>query len=234
MAQTLIYISKSGDKDLLGLLNHIGMKSFRKVVRHCMHALSDTAYVNIAKETVRNANDGENHATESSFGVGIKIRVQLDPFSQKLLDELEAGSTSMFVKTTVRQVLGPQLLLPYLIKANSNVQIQEVPFVSLINIGQVVQIKKERTSKPSKRKVTRSATSSINIVPDQSAAEPIQIQEESARATDAPSFSAPDSPSFTGPSFDVPAHNIENVDPSPASASNDDDFDILSMLEAML
>lgn len=237
MAQTLVYISKTGDKDLLGLLNHIGMKNFRKVVRQCMCALSDSAYVNKAKETVRSISDGENHATESSFGVGIKIRVQLDPFSQKLLEELEAGSTSMFVKTTVRQVLGPQLLLSYLIKANSDIQIQEVPFVSLINIGQVVHVKesRERTKRPKKTNVTRSAKSGVQVVPDKSAAEP-DNQEVSARATDAPSFSAPDSPSF-GPSFSAPAHNnFENADSSPVSSdtADNDDFDVLSMLEAML
>lgn len=227
MAQTLLYISKRCDKDLLGLLCNIGDKNFRKVVRYSMHALSDSAYINKAKELARNARSDEAMNVSLQIGVGIRIRVQLDQFSQKLLAELEAGTSSMFVKTVVRQVLGPQVLLKYYIKSESNIEIKEVPFASLINIGQIVYEKKERPTK-----FTRSVKP--RRIPEQSVTEPI-IPAVSERTTDTPSFEQPSSPSF-GPTFSAPVHEeIPNVSTSPTETqSNNDDFDILSMLEAML
>lgn len=224
----ILYISKLKDIDLYGLLNDIGMVNFNKCARYCIMSIMDSSYVSKARELARNKveNGAESYqkhiaASYSPERAGVKLRISLTSKKSSLvktiLSEIRSGFISQFIKTTMRQVLGPQVLMKYFLIDDSTIKIEDVPiFTSMINLGSVqfVEVKKKEKTVRKKRTVKKKeeAPSLLSTAPV-------------LEATDAPSFGS--APTFT-------EAGIENKEDMINTGSSSSDDDLLSMLEAMM
>lgn len=229
----ILYISKLKDVDLYGLLNDIGMANFNKCAIYCLMSILDANYINKARELARKKveNGSESYKkyiadARSPERAGVKLRVPLTSkkytLAKTVLCEVKSGYCSQFIKTVMRQVLGPQVLMQYFLINDSNIKIEEVPFfTSLINFGALqmpisVQITEKKTRKRRERKRT------------------VLEKEEKKERT---SITLP-TESTDAPSFGVPVLNDSGVDEKEGIINNEDastsDDDLLSMLEAMM
>lgn len=228
----ILYISKLKDIDLYGLLNDIGMANFNKCAIYCLMSILDTNYINKAKELARKKvkNGSESYKkyiadARSPERAGVKLRVPLTSkkytLAKTVLCEVKSGYCSQFIKTVIRQVLGPQVLMQYFLINDSNIKIEEVPFfTSLINFGALqIPISAQTTEKKTRKRQEKKRT--------------VQKEEKKERA----SITLP-TESTDAPSFGVPVLNNSGVNEKEGIINNEDastsDDDLLSMLEAMM
>lgn len=226
MKQKILYISFKTDRDLVCLLKDIGIKNFRKCTMCCLRALLDASYIEKAKGYARSKiENGEDEINDYRLKFptvpGIKLWLsfqgsQNEDIKELILD-IRDGHVSSFVKSTIRQVLGLQMLLKYFLKEESLIQIKEVPFVSFISVGstQAVEARKPRKKR---KKTVRQPKKLAN-------------KQEEASFLTGEALNAP--PSIT-PSFDVPVYKEKEEANISTQTSKDDDIDVLSMLEAMM
>lgn len=227
MYQKILYLSQKRDKDIIGLLNDIGAKNFRKCTYCCLRALFNRTYIEKAKTLSREkVENGENtylnYITEGPRDkAGIKFWLSMNSEQDEniriLLNNIKENCVSIFIKTTIRQVLGPQILLKYILKEETQIEIGDITFTSFINMGTPVAIPQKKRAK---RKPTR--------------IKKVQNKEETVKHT------TMDIPSFHTESNDIPSFTSqvsikeEDINITTESDTNEDDFDVLSMLEGML
>lgn len=226
----ILYISKIKDIDLYGLLKDVGMSNFKKCAVCCVMALSDSSYINkarsYAKSKIENGEETYQKYVVKNSSVekaGVKLRLsilnQKNVFMKTIVGELVPSYCSAFIKTTMRQVLGPQILLQYFLKEGSEIEVKEIPYASLISMGNMQPPKKRRT----RRKV---ATTPVRRKPK------VQIDEPDYNIS-LPTVPTSDAPSF-GPSFKTETGLEEEEDKKNTEDTSTSDDDLLSMLEAMM
>lgn len=231
----ILYISKLKDIDLYSLLNDIGMANFNKCAIYCLMSILDANYINKARELAREKveNGSESYKkyiadANSPERAGVKLRIPLTnkkyTLAKTILCEVKSGYCSQFIKSIMRQVLGPQVLMHYFLVDDSNIKIEEVPFfTSLINFGALqssIQISAQVTEKKTRKRRERKK-------PD------LEKEERKETASITLPTESTDAPSFGGPVLNDSGVNDKEDMNNIEDASTSDD-DLLSMLEAMM
>lgn len=230
MIRPAIYISETKDNDLYGLFNQLGANSFRKVAKLCLRGLFDKQSAEKAKELAKKVAPASQGAYEKTNGL-IKIRIMISGCNDTYIEDVFMSlnpkcSESSFIKTVVRQVLGPEVLLRYFLKdGNSNSYFIESAYVpiNLMNVN-VVEAKENTGSVVRQRRSkTRLEEQPTQVVEKQEISPSVvsQVKEE---------VSTP----VTQQLSNSPSVDVNNSFDNSEGSSSDDDFDILDMLEAML
>lgn len=236
MMRFAFYISETKDPDLVGLLNEIGVNAFRSLAKLCLRGLFDKQAADEAILYAKGKPKGKKKDPEYENGY-IKIRIWLngdaDLEAESVLSSVKTNMRSMFLKTVIRQILGPQVLLKYFLDDNAESFFAEAVYVPIrtIKVSSAVPVQELSTC------VTDSPTKSVK-----SGKTVKTVKEKLTNVDDA---LASDSGSIQN-SIPIVQNTDESLSPIPLptsqmepegvsdSSSDDSDFDVLSMLEAML
>lgn len=237
MIRCSVYVSEAKDPDLSGLLNDIGLNVFRKVTRLCIHGLFDKQAANNAVELAIKGSLLKEKPPEYKDGCA-RIRLAFNSVGNEqaisVLNAIKPNVRSMFIKTVVRQVLGPQVLMKYFLDENADAFFAEFVYVPVRTVSvtnvQTVQAINSETMAQMEQKNTNDTNNKINGFETESlskkdASVPISDSnlESSSYKMDSIPISTP-----------LPIEKSVESEGVSEDSSGDEDFDILSMLEAML
>lgn len=234
-----LYLNKKKDADLYGLLMEVGSNRFCKIAKACLRALFDDKQAVLARSMAtegikEEGNQGEYHDAGVLFR--LSTTAKKDEYLKTVIDSLVPGTVSTFVKTTMRQVLGPQILLKYLLLPGSCVFVEDIKPVLFVQISvagtpekkqkkrkaRKVASKRKAAPTPSKKKNHLSDKVAVEILPNGQvlAQDDVQELQEDKIAT-----SSVDNLQNE--------NNVIQAEPTEPVAEPEE-MDILSMLEAML
>lgn len=239
------YISKSKDPDLCGLLNDVGTKRFRKVARLCLRGLFDKESVKEALEySKKNLVEAKKDPPKDENGyyrIRVTINGKKDGEVESLMESVKQSQRSIFIKNTIRQVLGPQTLVKYFFDEDSLGFFAENVYVPLKTINIEGRINYIPAAQQNNIPNMNIGEQNMNIIEQNTAEEsrscignveknyePVNrvIGEE---IKDSSSLSVLNQNELGNA---MPVSNVSEVVDDEAGA--EEDFDILSMLEAML
>lgn len=243
-----LYLNKKKDADLYGLLVEVGSDRFCKIAKACLRALFDDKQADLARSMAtegikEEGTQGEYHDAGVLFRISTTARK--DEHLKTIIASLAPGVTSTFVKTTMRQVLGPQILLKYLLLPGATVLIEEVK--PMLFVRMKVEEPEMKKTKVRRRKRSVQKKRPVQEKPIQMIQEhPVQKQQEvvvppsnkkvvavelsrDGSVTTVSDYSAKESVN----GYDN-ANNVNKVDQAVPEESGTPEMDILSMLEAML
>lgn len=216
------YISESKDLDLCGFLNSVGASKFRDIAKLCVLGLFNK---DAASEAVYLAKTSPPPKKQPKFNNGFaRIRIVLNGEdggqSENILNTVKDKYKSVFVKTVIRQVLGPQILLKFFLKEDAESFFAESVYVPVRTIN-VVNVS---TNMP----VVNQTEGSLKPKMQDSG---FDIDEK--LTTDSFSVSSYQAESSAS---SIPLPTRESLESECVSddSTDDDEFDILDMLEAML
>ncbi len=223
-------LSRSKDIDLFSLYKDVGTINFRKIAKLCITGIFDKKAASKAREIALSGKDGGGHSEE--FPSGIKIRISVSPkecAAEYILSSLKSRTISIFIKTSIRQILGPQVLLKYFMEHPEEISVDTITFrQSSLAMGveqePVHPVKKRRIVSHSKQKETQGTLSSVPI--------PQLSQKDLTNAADMAPY--PVVPTIPQPAAQAAVPTESTEQPTQNQEENADDFDMLSMLEAMM
>ena len=224
-------LSQSKDVDLFGLYKDIGTINFRKVAKLCITGIFDEKAALKAREIALSGKDGGGHSEKYSGGIKIRINISSkECAAEYILSSLKPRAISVFIKTCIRQVLGPQILLKYFMKHSEEISTETItfkqsPLIMSVEQEPVRPVRKRRVTLHSKQEEEAQSTLPSAVIPQTS-------QGDSTNAADATSYPV------------IPPVSQATVQTAPAEQAeqpiqnqednNTDGFDMLSMLEAMM
>ena len=230
-----VYISTVKDIDLYGLARDVGADHFRKIVKLCIMALFDEKYIKAARELAMDTISDAERDPRGSFLKGrqnyLAFRICIEGSNktyrqcEKLLKNIKPRMMSFFLKTTVRQVLGPSILLRYFLSEGQITFHTNSFFIQPSFINPELMIK-EDIKKPAKKQGKEiSSGKEETDVPYEKTKEDI--------GENTKSFFVAEQPEKISATQTEPPKPVAPSDAIPADAA-DDDMDILDMLESML
>lgn len=220
MLRPAFYIAADRDIDLYGLMKNIGEAAFRRTALYCIYALFDASFAGRAQDVIKD-NAGHNRrdpVTGQKNGGGlITVRLflgragELNKKSIDLLHHVSRGSISLFIKTVIRQVIGPAVLLTYFLDDASLLSETGNYFIPL--------------SIPDADRTER------NIPVIRKEEQPVR-KEEKKSVQEEISAGTGNRPVF--PDIQPPVSGTPIPEQGPADSDAEGDMDILDMLESML
>lgn len=221
-------LSQSRDNDLFSLYKDIGAINFRKVAKLCITGIFDEKAASKAREIALSGKDGGGHSEE--FSNGIKVRISISPkecAAEYILSSLKSRTISTFIKTSIRQILGPQVLLKYFMEHPEEISVDTIMFrQSSLAMG----VKQEPVRPVRKRRVVSHSEQKEIHNTLLNAPVPQLSQEDLTNAADAVPY--PAVPAVPQPAAQTSTESAEQSIQN--QEDNADDFDMLSMLEAMM
>ena len=233
MMRFSFYISEAKDPDLAGLLNEIGVNAFRSLSKLCLLGLFDKQAADEAILYAKGKPKGKKKDPEYENGY-IQIRIWLngntDSEAESVLSSVKNNMRSMFLKTVIRQILGPQVLLKYFLDDNAESFFAEAIYVPIRTIKVSSVIPSQELSTCVTGSSTKSAKSVKKIKEDSKNVDNTLVSDSDSIQNSAPIVQNTDESLSPIP---LPTSQMEPEGVSDSS-SDDSDFDVLSMLEAML
>lgn len=231
-----LYLNKKKDIDLYGLFEDVGAERFRKIAKACLRALFDEKQAKLARflasEGVREDGLG---LEDKEIGVLFRVSTtaEKDEYLRIVISSLAPGTVSTFIKTTMRQVLGPQILLKYFLLPGSSVYIEDIQPTSFIKMMVDDSSSSKKKKSPSKKKRSehkkaQPAKNKKEAITEVSK-ENVQIPLMQESSNQVPSTSI-----LSGNSIDTDYNKQFNQSEPQTDADTDTEIDVLSMLEAMM
>lgn len=246
-----VYISVAKDIDLYGLARDMGLDEFRKVVKLCVMGLFEEKYAAEAKKLAMECRFKRRDASMQavlkerdgvlSFRICVSGSKMTDRQCGRLLSSIKPRFVSFFIKTTVRQVLGPEVLLHYFlgdekITFHPNSFFIPLSFISAEDGKESVKKRKRRIKgQPANPETAEEKTGIVSsAVPEEEHARDKNATEKLhtdgyIRTESAVKETGAEPPSETGMSL-----REENKILVSEAETDDDGMDILDMLESML
>lgn len=229
MIRLSFYVSETKDPDLCGLLKEIGINRFREVTKLCIRGLFDKqsadAAVNLAKERPVQKKEPEFNEGYARVRVAVSGNDELE----SIFSGIRLNAKSLFIKNLIRQVLGPQILLKYFLKEDADAFFAESVYVPVRTVNIVTNMPVMSPALDSFTKPDKAEKSSNIIKINKN--EEVRKEEESISIPVSEQISS----SFAvNTASSIPLTTDISADTNTEDTSGDDDFDILSMLEAML
>lgn len=213
MIRPAVYISEHKDIDLCGLLKEIGPSRFRKVAKLCIRGLFDEQSAEEAKELAqKNIKSDVFNLKENNGCYGIRLSFAgskpVNRQSATLINSIKQSHTSFFIKTVMRQILGPQVLLKYFLKDGTATFYTKAVYVPVSYVDTYPTLNRRTPVKDKKEE--ENATVEDMVV------EQATIAEQGKEVTS------------------IQQVPVQSYDTSEVNSGTEDDLDILSMLEQML
>ena len=229
-----LYLNKKKDVDLYGLFEDVGAERFRKIAKACLRALFDERQAKLARflasEGVREDGLG---LEDKEIGVLFRVSTtaERDEYLRIVISSLAPGTASTFIKTTMRQVLGPQILLKYFLLPGSSVYIEDIQPTSFIKMVVDDGSSSKKKKSPSKKKRSEHNKSQATKIQKEVLTETSKKDVKVPFVQESPA-SSPSASSL----FDSSVDNDYNkqFDQSEPETDADTEIDVLSMLEAMM
>lgn len=235
MIRCSVYISEAKDPDLSGLLNDIGLNVFRKVARLCIYGLFDKQASNDAVNLAIKGSLLKRKDPEYKDGCA-RIRLVFNSVengqAESVLNAIKPNVRSMFIKTIIRQVLGPQTLMKYFLDEKADAFFAEFVYVPVRTVSvtnvQTTQAVNSKTAACTGQENTDNVNNKIN------GSETESMNEISVFTSDSNLESSSNKLDSIPISIPLPIEKSVESEGVSEDSSGDEEFDILSMLEAML
>jgi len=254
MIRLSFYLSVVKDPDLCGFLNDVGTNRFRDIARLCLKALFDK---DAAKQALLKAGSiqvEDNKKLPVFFNGNTRIRLVInekkDEAVSNLLQSIKSQCRSLFVKNTIRQVLGPQILLKYYLKEGAESFFAESVYVPVKTIRVLVEDtgKEEfsvsshnsysvsnRNKKSDKPIVSPSFDRTQNNNYDSTLREQgLKDEARELEQNNSSLFVSNQTPPLPLVQDDFGFSELNGASEDNTNDTQEDEFDVLSMLEAML
>lgn len=227
MMRAYLCISEKKDLELYKLHSDIGATKFRKMTKLCALGIFDERAAVKARQLALSKENGGG--TFEQYDGGIKLRLNISKkecSTQYILSSLKPGICSNFLKTCIRQVLGPQILLKYFLKNPEEVSASAITFMpSKLSFAM---------QQPARYTPVRRSTSHLSTIQAD-----VEKKEDISTATVLPNrqveeYVEPETNKIPSPQVAMPAQTIQIQQAPETSEEEEDGFDMLSMLEAML
>lgn len=112
-----VYISKNKDTDLYKLVEKYGKTNVTKMMKYSLKSMVDVKYIDRAKEYLI---ETEKQEYPDIITLGFALNNQKDEKIINLLNKTLYKKKSLLIKTILRFILGPEIIIPLLLNINDS------------------------------------------------------------------------------------------------------------------